>query len=589
MKEHLLNKALLIILLAVTVAKFIHIEADPWLIKSTTDIHDEAWWAENARLKIQNNYWIEDNLAGGIAVSPIVNVIYYISFKLFGISFFSLRIFSLVASLLSLISYFILSKKILKKLEEALISTVIFASLPLYFIIARTGLLETSMLLFLLISINLVYQSNNIFNFFLSGTIAGLGIYLKGSFIVLIPIIICFLLLTNKEQLKKKLILYLIAFAIINCVFYIFYYIPYYQKFVAYFQAFNAEFYSISELLNPLGIPIRLANIFSKETITDPFIFIYIFLIIYKSVFYNWNKEQYILATAILVGFIFTLFTDFNDRRLILFCFAWPIFIAANLEKRININYKILRNWAFILSFSLLNFFPKIYILNWNYNLFMGYSKDSIILFSLIIFALFVILNFIIQIRKYKIIAQSLYWSFILISLIQSYFIIIKKQPNFIIISALISFFLIICWIFKLEKEKLNYFQKVSYILIFSQILFIFINLKSDSYEIRNLNLFFAKYSQKNQRIIGQNSIYEISFLSKVHPVQFSGLGKVDNKVDKDKIIWFGGISNDEHSEKSIIDELRIVENNLKFKFILFHKQSIYKDKSTVYIFKRMN
>jgi 4-amino-4-deoxy-L-arabinose transferase-like glycosyltransferase len=204
MKERILNRFLIVIILAIVVSKFIHIEADPWSIKSTADIHDEAWWAENAKLKIQEDKWIKDDIAGGLAVSPVINLIYYCSFKLFGINFFSLRIFSVLASILNILLYFLLSKKYLLSYREALISTLLFASLPIYFITGRTGLLETGLISILLISILLVIQ-NNYWLVFFAGVSAAIGLQLKGSFLFLMPIIIYLIYVKNKNTIKKDI------------------------------------------------------------------------------------------------------------------------------------------------------------------------------------------------------------------------------------------------------------------------------------------------------------------------------------------------------------------------------------------------
>jgi hypothetical protein len=42
---------------------FYDAQADPSLLKTTEDIHDEAWWAENARQKVLYDRWTVDCIA----------------------------------------------------------------------------------------------------------------------------------------------------------------------------------------------------------------------------------------------------------------------------------------------------------------------------------------------------------------------------------------------------------------------------------------------------------------------------------------------------------------------------------------------
>jgi len=589
MKAQIFQKVILGLILAVILAKFIHIEADPWPIKSTADIHDEAWWAENAKLKCLENKWVKDDIAGGLAVSPIINIIYYGSFKLFGISFFSLRIFSVLASIFNIILYYFLSKRYLLTQKEALISTLLFASLPSYFILGRLGTLETGLISFLLLSIILVLQ-NKTWSIILAGITLALGLQLKGSFALLVPIVVALIFTQNKTSNKKEILILSISAALVSVLFYFFYYSPNIFLFQPYYTAFSNEFYSIRELFHPAGIVIRLGYLFSKETITDPFIFILIVLFIYRIVFYKFNKELNKLLLALFIGFVFTLFSDFNDKRLILLCIGFPIFITGNLNAEGKFSIAKLRYVAIFCSFSLFNLLPEIRLLNWQEPYLVGISIDSVIvliLLQVLVFTLLIQLEK--QIRLNRIASFS--YAFLITYFLSKVFSIIlinqfnlKAESFFLFTVAFLCVTLIYYLIFKI---RLNNNYLVSIIISF-QLIYLSIQLSADTFEIRNLNLFFAQVGKDKERIIGPNSIFEIAFLGKKHPVYFSKEGKLSSGVSKADIIWFGAITNSEYSEHDLEKDLREAEKNLKMHFEPYYTVKIYKNQYKAFLFKRL-
>lgn len=587
MKVTFLVKVLGLMILAIILAKFIHIEADPWAIKSTSDIHDEAWWAENARLKVQENKWVKDDIAGGLAVSPVINLIYYSSFKIFGISFFSLRIFSVLASILNIALYYLLSKRYLNTQKEALTSSLLFASIPIYFIIGRTGLIETGLISMLLISILLVLQ-NNKWLVLMAGVSVAIGMQLKGSFLFLIPIVVYLLYTKKNAVIKKDFFLFGIGAVFISTLFLVFYYLPNLSLFQPYYNAFRSEFYSIKELINPAGITIRLGYFFSKESITDPFIFILILLFFYRIIYYKLEKELSKLVVAFLIGFACILFSDFNDKRILLLCICFPIFIVNSVSERRELNLKTLRSVAFFCSFSIFPSMPNIQQINWKEPYLVGISIDSILIFTLALSTLFVIFLKLEKGKLSKDISVFFYLMFVIIFLSKSLSIIILNSfnldtnPTF---SFIIAVLLIIIIYYLLFKNKLTVNFAIS-ILIGIQISFISIQLYSDTFEIKKVNTLFAKIGKSNERMIGPNSIFEISFLSKTHPIYFSNTGNIGKNVSKNEIVWYGAITNKEYSEVNLQADLKLAERKLKIHFVPYHSQKIYKNKCNVMIFR---
>ncbi len=590
MKERILNRFLIVIILAIVVSKFIHIEADPWSVKSTADIHDEAWWAENAKLKIQEDNWIKDDIAGGLAVSPVINLIYYCSFKLFGINFFSLRIFSVLASILNILLYYLLSKRYLLTYREALISTLLFASLPIYFIIGRTGLLETGLISILLISILLVIQ-NNYWLVFFAGVSAAVGLQLKGSFLFLIPIIIFLIYVKNKNTIKKDLVFFCLGAIIVSLSLYLFYYFPRISLFQAYYSAFSNEFYTLKELLNPAGIVIRLGYLFSKETLADPFIFSLILLLIYRIVYFKSNNEMNKLMLGFFIGFVCTLFSDFNDKRILIICIGIPIFVSKSISEKGSLNINTLRKVSIFCSFSFFSNMPNIHFFNWQESYLVGISIDSVLVFTVsmvLIFAAFLELE---KMKRYNKVVEFIYQLIIIIFLSKILALIFSNQLDLKIESLYLIAIssIIICLIYHLLLNRRMSLNHLIPIIIGFQISYISFQLYSDTFEIRNLNLAFANMGKQNERIIGPNSIFEISFLSKTHPIYFSNKGNLSKGILRNDVKWYGAITNIEYSEQNLNADLKLAERNLKMRFEPYYSQNIYKNKYKALIFKRLN
>lgn len=133
---------------------------------------------------------------------------------------------------------------------------------------------------------------------------------------------------------------------------------------------------------------------------------------------------------------------------------------------------------------------------------------------------------------------------------------------------------------------RMNYFIPI---IISIQISYILFQLYSDTFEIRKLNLAFAKMGKPNERIIGPNSIFEISFLSNTHPIYFSNRGIIGKEISMNDVKWYGAITNSEYSEENLYADLKLTEKNLKIHFEPYYSQKLYKNKYKVLLFKRLH
>jgi hypothetical protein len=103
MQASLKKKLFVVIIVLLALSRFLFPESDPAWWKSTDDIHDEAWWAENVRRMLLGESWPGDAFARAWAVGPITACWHWMSFKLFGINYFSLRLIAIIPSTLSIL------------------------------------------------------------------------------------------------------------------------------------------------------------------------------------------------------------------------------------------------------------------------------------------------------------------------------------------------------------------------------------------------------------------------------------------------------------------------------------------------------
>jgi 4-amino-4-deoxy-L-arabinose transferase-like glycosyltransferase len=75
----------------------IHLDSDPSPLKSVVDFGDEGFWNHNARCKVLFGTFVPDQLALGVLGAPLFTAVQWMVFSLFGVSFISARIISLVS------------------------------------------------------------------------------------------------------------------------------------------------------------------------------------------------------------------------------------------------------------------------------------------------------------------------------------------------------------------------------------------------------------------------------------------------------------------------------------------------------------
>jgi len=165
----------ILLLLAVCAVRLINLDADPSVLKSTYDVCDEGWWAENARHFILAGSWFPGEYAGGIAVAPLYSLLLSLVFHAGGITLFALRLLPVLASagtVVLLYAYLARFDRV-----HARLSALLLALSHAFFMTSRIGHLETTQLFFILLAVYLFTLRKNTF-------VAGAGLAMAAAILV---------------------------------------------------------------------------------------------------------------------------------------------------------------------------------------------------------------------------------------------------------------------------------------------------------------------------------------------------------------------------------------------------------------------
>jgi len=342
-----LNKRATILLFSLLVAlRWIFPEADPAWWFNIEDLHDEAWWAENARRKILFNEWMWDEYAGALASGPLAAVWHWIIFKIFGIGFFSLRLVSLIpATLLLILLWF----KNIVSTNENKAGLILLASSPAFFALNRVGFLETMLIFILMLSSTLILQKKNWTSVF-AGILCCVGLLFKGSFIFLLVPLILWLWLDSTN--RKHLLVTIAVLSILSTVSLLFYFIPNQALFAPYINAFSQDYIAANILYDPRGWLARLAWLPEKSCLSSPlasWLSIFILIKLSKGHVPQFKTGVWGLFILILAS---ALFTDFSDRRLSILSLLFPFIATEEFKVKTQPFQNI--GIGFVLSLSIL-------------------------------------------------------------------------------------------------------------------------------------------------------------------------------------------------------------------------------------------
>jgi hypothetical protein len=309
---------------------FYDITADPSLLKSTEDIHDEAWWAENARQKILYDRWTVDGIAGALAAGPLTVAWHYIVFSIGGINFFTLRLISLIPFSVLILSLFVRSRSTaLPGPEKASLRDTLLLLLcfPLVFDWSRLG--HPEMLMGCLgIASFAIGRRDAKFNLIVAGFIAAVGLFVKGSFVYHFLAIGLVLSGSDYRHFFRRGFLFSTGAAIVVLPIWFGYYLPNAAFFETYQNLFAGEYYTWSQLLHPEGIIFRLIHLVEKPFINDPLSSILITILLLRFLSRKVPREKFSYSALLLFSFLLVLGSDFSPRRLVFPMLLLPFALA---------------------------------------------------------------------------------------------------------------------------------------------------------------------------------------------------------------------------------------------------------------------
>ncbi len=543
----------IILILLFAFSRFIFLESDPAWWKSTDDIHDEAWWAENVRRLFYGEPWPGDAFARSFAVGPITALIHWIHFKLFGLNFFSLRLIALIPATASVI--LVLWKKIpgIDK-TQGIQASALLVVMPIFWSMSRIGHVE-ALLSFMLILIALLSFHTKATTWFVIGILLTCALLIKLSFIYFLPALGSWFLYRHIGI--KNLLVAFVTFFLLSSLSYLFYFYPFNQDFEQFNAYFSKSYYPIHQLLDPRGWFIRLAWLPEKLSVTTPMNCLLISGILIRIGQGTLPSRKTGFASLAALCLFFLLFSDFSDRRILVLLVLLPLVLVEPHERTSKANFRTAFAW--ILGIPLFTSFTAI-IHPGNPNTF-NQLFESIPWFLLIYTSLF--LGAFYLLKKFKldaplIIFRSgiLYW--ILLSIYHSSIFLNQSThwgflPCMIAHGVVIGFGLLTAW--KLNWKYQFSISWVSIVVITSlailstEIIQPHFTLREAAIETRNL-------CETQGNGIGPETLVELSLLSSCKPMLYLDVAQKQNSK---QYHWFAGIT----TPKANMDSLnRLFLNN---------------------------
>ena len=175
------------ILGAALLLRVINLDADPSALISRDFITDEGWWAHNARNAFLYGQWRIDEYNLGLYSAYLYNLLIYFTFKLFGISFTTLRMLSALCGWLTVLLLFLLVRREIST-RAALFAGALLGFCNLHIAYSRTGFTESVMVFFLALTVWLwSLRRTHYFFALMAGVSSGLMVVTKITAIYFIP------------------------------------------------------------------------------------------------------------------------------------------------------------------------------------------------------------------------------------------------------------------------------------------------------------------------------------------------------------------------------------------------------------------
>lgn len=193
------------------ISYFSNLDGDPSYLKRIGDYGDEGYWLQNAINKCRYDNYLIDDQSQPFFGAPLFNFLLYIVFSVFGISFLSARLFSILCLFVSLIVVYKILQLFIKQ------KNIIIQYVLLYLILYENRINYqwcTPVNLEIVFQLSLIYfvlkYKLSILNNLILVACIFLACYLsKATSILILPIIISVIIIDNKNVDIIKIFLFL--------------------------------------------------------------------------------------------------------------------------------------------------------------------------------------------------------------------------------------------------------------------------------------------------------------------------------------------------------------------------------------------
>jgi hypothetical protein len=388
----------------------------------------------------------------------------------------------------------------------------------------------------------------------LAGIIAALGIQVKASFaLFIIPLgIWCSQL--DDEFNPKRSFGFILGFSVTTLIFYLGYYLPNLEKFNVYFEAIQNRSIPSTVLLDPRGWPLRIGYFTTKDFVSDPVTLVAVLLLLIRFAVNRIPKQRFSYTTLLMFCFIFTLFSDFSERRFIPLLFIIPFALLEETKLGSSNKFGLLTG-SFCLLLGMLPIFPKLpWLMATNS---IGFNRAFETMYPLLIVLLILLGVLYLISLKFKesklvnsvFILSILVWGFMCcrgISLRFEPLTGISREILFYGISSICLVVGITFWKF-IFNGSLNFHWVYDRFLRFISVIGILLCISClirPSWNLRTAAEYLAINGKAGETSIGPPSSFSLTFLSLVTPHHYLDLElNPKNRSTDSTIRWYCAIS----------------------------------------------
>lgn len=366
------------ILVAALLLRVIHLDADPSALLSRDFITDEGWWAHNARNALLYGDWKIDEFNQGLYSAYLYNVLLYLTIKLLGLSFTSIRLVPAVAGWLSVVLVFLTVRREINS-RAAIFASVLLGFSNLHIIYSRIGFAESTIVFFLALMLWLWSLRSTHYCFaLLSGAAFGLMLVTKVTAIYFIPGIILLIAVEaiRRTTKMKHALMFFLGSVVVGAGYAILFVLPNFREWMGLNVANGSGTEWASGPLTLVYSTLKLlgSSFFAKAPVVTALSLLALCLLIISMSRDGFKKairsasEMELSSAALLIGYLFSLaLTIYQPERRFLPALFLMIILAAGVLERGWASLERIEDAGYRMSwagwFAILFFLPAIGIL----------------------------------------------------------------------------------------------------------------------------------------------------------------------------------------------------------------------------------